>query len=111
MRCFLFLLAITASGATFVDGVRESIARGDLPRASEMIRAYRASRGETPAAVEVLGWMARGEFAHKSLVQADKDAQETYRLAQEQIKTHPLLRDANLQVALGAAIEVQANIL
>jgi thiol-disulfide isomerase/thioredoxin len=111
MRCFIFLLAVAASGATFVDGVRESIARGDLPRASEMIRAYRASRGVTPEAVEALSWMARGELAQKNLVQADKDAQETYRLAQDQLKTHPLLRDASLQVALGAAIEVQANIL
>ena len=102
---------MAASGATLVEGVRESIARNDIPRAAEMIRSYRASRGVTPEAVEALSWMARGELAQKNLVQADKYAQETYKLSQEQVKTHPLLRDPNLQIALGAAIEVEANVL
>jgi thiol-disulfide isomerase/thioredoxin len=111
MRFFFFTLAMAASGATLVEGVRESIARNDIPRAAEMIRSYRAARGVTPEAVEALSWMARGELAQKNLVQADKYAQETYKLTQEQLKTHPLLRDPNLQIALGAAIEVEANVL
>lgn len=111
MRFLLFALTVTASAATLVDVVRDSIARNDIPRAAEMIRSYRASRGVTPEAVEALSWMARGELAQKNLVQADKYAQETYKLSQEQLKTHPLLRDPNLQIALGAAIEVEANVL
>lgn len=111
MKFLFLLLPIAASGATLVDVVRDSLARNDFPRAQEVIRAYRAARGVTPEAVEALSWMARGELAQKNLVQADKDAQETYLLAQQQMKTHPLLRDANLQVALGAAIEVEANVL
>jgi thiol-disulfide isomerase/thioredoxin len=111
MRFLFFLITAAASAATLVDYVRDSIARNDIPRAAEMIRSYRASRGVTPEAVEALSWMARGEFAQKNLVQADKYAQETYQLSQEQLKTHPLLRDPNLQVALGAAIEVEANVL
>jgi thiol-disulfide isomerase/thioredoxin len=111
MKFLFFVLAATASAATLVDYVRESIARNDLPRASEMIRTYRASKGVTPEAVEALSWMARAELAQKNLVQADKYAQETYKLSQDQLKTHPLLRDPNLQVAIGAAIEVEANIL
>ena len=102
---------MAASAATLVEGVRESIARNDLPRASEMIRSYRASKGVTPEAVEALSWMARAEFAQKNVVQADKLAQETYKLSQDQLKTHPLLRDPNLQIAIGAAIEVEANVL
>src|SRR5580700_7440908 len=111
MRFLFFILAVTASAATLVESVRESIARNDLPRASETIRSYRASKGVTPEAVEALSWMARAEFAQKNLVQADKYAQETYKLSQEQIKSHPLLRDPNLLIALGAAIEVEANVL
>jgi thiol-disulfide isomerase/thioredoxin len=111
MKFFFFALAMAASGATLIEGVRESIARNDLPRASEMIRSYRASKGVTPEAVEALSWMARAEFAQKNLVQADKYAQETYKLSQDQLKTHPLLRDPNLQIAIGAAIEVEANVL
>src|SRR5579863_7853193 len=111
MRFFFFALAMAASGGTLVEGVRDSIARNDLPRAFEMIRNYRAAKGVTPEAVEALSWMARGELAQKNLVEADKYAQETYKLSQEQLKTHPLLRDPNLQIALGSAIEVEANIL
>jgi thiol-disulfide isomerase/thioredoxin len=111
MKLLFFSLALTASAATLVDYVRDSIARNDLPRAAEMIRSYRASKGVTPEAVEALSWMARGEFAQKNLVQADKYAQEAYKLSQDQLKTHPLLRDPNLQIAIGAAIEVEANVL
>jgi thiol-disulfide isomerase/thioredoxin len=111
MRFFFFTLAMAASSGTLVEGVRDSIARNDLPRAAEMIRSYRAAKGVTPEAVEALSWMARGEFAQKNLVEADKYAQETYKLSQEQLKSHPLLRDANLQIAIGAAVEVEANVL
>jgi thiol-disulfide isomerase/thioredoxin len=111
MRFLFFTLAVTASAAGLVDYVRDSIARNDLPRASELIRSYRAVRGVTPEAVEALSWMARAELAQKNLVEADKYAQETYKLSQDQIKSHPLLRDPNLQIALGAAIEVEANVL
>jgi thiol-disulfide isomerase/thioredoxin len=111
MKFLLLTLAMAASGGTLVDGVRESIARNDLPRASEMIRSYRASQGVTPEAIEALSWVARGELAQKNLVQADKYAQETYKLSLEQLKTHPLARDPNLQIALGSAIEVEANVL
>jgi thiol-disulfide isomerase/thioredoxin len=111
MKLTFFILVLTANAATFVDTVHESVARGDLPRAAEMIRGYRASKGVTPEVVEALSWMARGEFAKKDLVLADKYAQETYKLAQEQAKSHPVARDPNLQIAIGAVVEVEANIL
>jgi thiol-disulfide isomerase/thioredoxin len=111
MKFLFFILTVTASAATLVDVVRESIARNEVTRAAEIIRSYRTSRGVTPEVVEALSWMARAELAQKNLVQADKYAQETYKLSQEQVKTHPLLRDLNLQVAIGAAIEVEANVL
>src|SRR5580658_568262 len=111
MKFLFFLLTVAASGAGLITDVRESLARGDAARAAETIRAYRASKGVTPEAVEALSWMARGELAQKNLVQADKYAQETYKLSQDQLKTHPLLRDPNLQIAIGAAIEVEANVL
>src|SRR5271170_2816290 len=103
MKRLFFVLTMAASAATLVDNVRESIARNDLARASEMIRSYRASKGVTPEAVEALSWMARAELAQKNLVQADKYAQETYKLSLEQLKTHPLAGDPNLQIAIGAA--------
>jgi thiol-disulfide isomerase/thioredoxin len=111
MKPLFFFLAMAASTATLITDVRESIARNDFPRAAEIIRSYRASNGVTPEAVEALSWMARGELAQKNLVEADKYAQETYKLSLDQLKRHPLARDPNLQIAIGAAIEVEANVL
>jgi thiol-disulfide isomerase/thioredoxin len=111
MKFSLFLLTIGLSASPLVIDVRQSLARADFPRATELVRAYRASNGVTPEAVEALSWIARGEFARKNLVQADKLAQETNRLALEQAKTHPIAHDASLQVAIGAVIEVEANVL
>ncbi len=111
MKFLFFFLTLAASATSLVNDVRESLARNDVPRASEMIRAYRASKGVTPEAVEALSWMARAELAQKNLVGADKYAQETYKLSLDQLKTHPLLRDPHLQIALGAAIEVEATVL
>ncbi len=111
MKLLLFLVAAVASAANLVIDVRESLARGDFPRAAELVRSYRASKGVTPEAVEALSWLARGELARKNLVQSDKLAQEANRLALEQAKTHPISRDPNLQIALGSVIEVEANVL
>lgn len=111
MRFLFFLLAISAYASNLVIDVRQSLAQGDLSRATELVRSYRASKGVTPEAVEALSWLARGELARKNLVQADKLAQETNRLALEQAKTHPIARDPNLQIAIGAVIETEATIL
>jgi len=71
MKFWFLVLSMTASAATLVDSVRESIARNDLPRAVETIRSYRASRGVTPEAVEALSWMARAELARRGLGDTD----------------------------------------
>jgi thiol-disulfide isomerase/thioredoxin len=111
MKFLLFSLTVTACASNLVIDVRQSLAQGDLPRATELVRSYRASKGVTPEAVEALSWLARGELARKNLVQADKLAQETNRLALEQAKAHPIAHDPNLQIAIGAVIETEAAIL
>lgn len=100
-----------ADAAGLVAGVKQSLALNNLPAAVEMVRAYRASRGVTPEAVEALSWIARAELAHRNPVQADKYAQEIYKLAQEQARIYPLAHTPNLQIAVGAAIEVEADLM
>jgi thiol-disulfide isomerase/thioredoxin len=60
--------------------------------------------------LEALSWMARGELAVKNYDQAEKYADETYRLSAAELKKRPLDQDKNLPIALGAAIEVEANV-
>ncbi|HVP00623.1 MAG TPA: TlpA disulfide reductase family protein [Bryobacteraceae bacterium] len=111
----LALLALTLlstlRAAGLVTAVKQAIAVNNFAAAMEMVRSYRTANGVTPESVEALSWIARGEFLRKNPVQADKLAQETYKLAVEQSRTYPVARTPNLQVALGAAIEVEANVM
>jgi thiol-disulfide isomerase/thioredoxin len=111
MRALLLFIAVTASAADLVTAVRQALAVNNLASAAELVRSYRAQRGATPEAVEALSWIARAELAQKNTVAAEKHAEETYKLAQEQSKIYPLARTPNLQIALGAAIEVEAQIM
>ena len=112
MRKLLFLITTVALAASpLVTAVRQALAANQVAAAAELVRAYRAQNGVTPDAVEALSWVARGEWAQKNAVAAEKHAEETYKLAQEQMKTYPLLRTPALQLGLGAAIEVEAEIL
>jgi len=107
----VLLLAAPFSFANLVDDVRTAIAHNNFPAATESVRAYRASHGVTPEMLVALSWMGRGELAVKNYDQADRYAQEVYQLSAEQLKKRPLDREAELPLALGAAIEVEGNLL
>src|SRR5712692_681888 len=105
------LLAASAASAGIVDDVLQALARNNFAAADQSIRSYRASRGVTPEMIAALSWMARGGLEQKKYGEAAKYAQQTYDLSLEQLKKRPLDREPNLPIALGAAIEVQANVL
>jgi thiol-disulfide isomerase/thioredoxin len=105
----LFLPDLRASG-TIIKDVRAAIDHDDFARGSELIRAYRAVNGATPEVIEAVSWMARGELAAKNLDAAEKYSQETYNLSKDVLKKRPLDQEPLLPIALGAAIEVQANV-
>jgi thiol-disulfide isomerase/thioredoxin len=107
---FVALLS-TAAFANLVTDVRAALTQNDIPRASELIRGYRASNGVTPEMLEALSWIARTDLAQKRYDDAEKFADETYRLGVTASKKTPLDRDPSLAIAVGAAIEVQANVL
>jgi thiol-disulfide isomerase/thioredoxin len=111
-----FLLLITAALAfaqqpDIIDSVRAAIAQNGFTAASQMIANYRSKYGPTPELIEAVSWMARGELAAKNLDAAEKFAEETAQLSKEMLKTRPLDKDAFLPIALGAAIEVEANVM
>jgi len=61
--------------------------------------------------LEALSWLGRGALAAKQFDQAEAYAQETQRLSLAELKKRPLDAEPHLPLALGAAIEVQAQIL
>jgi thiol-disulfide isomerase/thioredoxin len=107
----VFVLLSASAFANLVSDVRVAIKADDLSRASELVRDYRATNGINSEMLEALSWVARGQLAAKRYDDAEKTASETYRLAVLETKKRPLDRDPSLATALGAAIEVEANLL
>ncbi len=107
----LFALLSASAFANLVTDVRTALKENDFAHASELVRGYRATNGVTPEMLEALSWVARGQLAAKRYDEADKSANETYSLAVIEAKKHSIDRDPSLATALGASIEVEANVL
>jgi hypothetical protein len=104
------LFAIAAWANVIID-VRQAIAKDNFALGDSAIQKYRAEHGVTPEMLEALSWMGRGALAAKQLDQADAYAKETQKLALEELKQRPLDAEGHLPIALGAAIEVQAQVM
>src|ERR1022692_3549679 len=100
---FLFL--------TLANDVKDLIARNDLAAAERAVQASRTQSGNTPEFAAALSWLARGELGSKHFDRAEAYAVETRKLADQLLHTHKLDSDPWLPTAVGAAIEVHAQVL
>jgi thiol-disulfide isomerase/thioredoxin len=109
----LLSVALVLGAPNIVQDVRMRLAQNDFTGAAGQIQNYRRSFGVTPDVLEAMSWMARAELGRKNLDQAEKWSQDTYQLSAAEVKKHPLSRDPNapLALALGAAIEVEGNVM
>jgi thiol-disulfide isomerase/thioredoxin len=108
--CCILLAAAAGWGAIIAD-VRDAIARNDFGLGESRIAAYRAKNGVTPELIVAWSWLGRGALAAKRYDQAESYAQRTYELAQVELKRRKLDEERHLPIALGAAIEVQGQVL
>jgi thiol-disulfide isomerase/thioredoxin len=106
----LLTLAIPAP-AGIVQDVLDSFATGSDARAIQELTAYRAAQGITPEYLEAFSWLTRAEFKSHNYAAAEKFAQGIYAQSTEMLKKRPLDRESHLPLALGAAIEIQAQTL
>ena len=104
-------LSASASAADVISDVRAAIARGDFAAAEEILTRYRAEQGSTPEALEALSWLGRGALAAGSLEKAETYARQTHEQALAALRERPIDAESHLPIALGAAIEVQAQVL
>jgi thiol-disulfide isomerase/thioredoxin len=112
LRKLIPALLIAAAGwASVVTDVRQALAENNLALADALVTRYRAQHGVTPEMVEALSWLGRGSLAAKQLDQAETYARQTQALALAELKKRPLDAEPHLPIALGAAIEVQGNVL
>jgi thiol-disulfide isomerase/thioredoxin len=111
-RCFaIFLLLSSLALADIVEDVRSALAQKNVAAADSALQAYRAQDGVDPEYIEALSWTAREALAVNHLDQADAAAKQTETLALQLLKKRSLDAEPHLPIALGAAIEVQAQVL
>jgi thiol-disulfide isomerase/thioredoxin len=111
-RFALLLLAIaSAAHAGIVEDVRTAISQNNFRAAELEVRSYKAQRGVTPELSEAVSWLARGALGASQLELADKYAREARAQVAQQLNTRRLDSDPHLPIALGGAIEVQAQVL
>jgi thiol-disulfide isomerase/thioredoxin len=106
----LLLLSSLAFGG-IIEDVRGAIAQNNFSAAGSELQTYRTQHGADPEYLEALSWMARGSLAARQLEQAFSYSQQTESLAAQQLKKVKLDSSPHLAIALGAAFEVQAQVL
>lgn len=99
------------SADDIVERVKASFASGSDGPAIEALRAYRAANGVTPEFLEAYSWLARVELRSRNFEPAEKFAQDIYAASVEQLKSRPMDREPHLPIALGAAIEIQGELM
>jgi len=103
-------LAAAAWGG-IIDDVRLALAQNNFSAAEAGLDAYRGRSGVTPEYIDAYSWMGRAALNAGNYDQAAAYARQTEALALEQLKQRPLDAEPHLPNALGAAIEVQAQVL
>jgi thiol-disulfide isomerase/thioredoxin len=110
-RLAIFLLLSSFSFASLTTDVRTALAQGNFAAATTQLENYRTAHGVDPDYLEALSWMARASLSANQFDQAATYAKQTETLAREQLQHRALDAEPHLPLALGAALEVQAQVL
>jgi thiol-disulfide isomerase/thioredoxin len=108
---FLLLTVASPSLADVIDDVRNALAQGNLTLADQELQEYRAHHGVTPEYLEALSWLARTSATNHQMGAAEAYAKQTETFARQLLAKRALDAEPQLPIALGAAIEVQAQVL
>lgn len=104
------LVALRAQ-AGIVDSVRIALMRNNLAGAEAQLNSYRTQRGVDAEYLDAYSWLGRAALDQGQYDQAAAFAKQTKALALEQLKQRPLDAEPHLPLALGAALEVQSQVL
>jgi thiol-disulfide isomerase/thioredoxin len=110
LALLLYVLTVPAC-ADVIDDVRYLSGTGNFPQAEARLTAYRSARGVTPEYLEAYSWLARTALAATDNPRAISYARETRQLAAKLARTQRLDSDPHLPLAMGAALEVEAQAL
>ena len=107
----LVALACFSAAGQVIGDVREAIVDRNFAQAEKYVQDYRAKNGVTPELLEALSWLGRGELDAKHYDQAERYAAETRKLALQELGKRKMDDERHLPLALGASIEVHAQVL
>lgn len=94
-----------------ISGIRNKVSAADLPSAESILEVYRERHGEDGGYLVALGWLSRGALLLDEVGRAAELNAELRRLCDERLARGPGLgMDDTLETALGAAIEVEAQL-
>ena len=110
-RLVTILLFSTVSLAGIADDVRDALAQNNFAAAEAHLQSYRRQQGITPDYLEALSWMARANLLSRQFDRAESYARQTESLGRQLLLERPLDAEPHLPLALGAALEVQAQVL
>lgn len=107
----VFAGSLLMVSAQVIGDVRDAIALHDFGRGEKYLENYRAKNGVTPEWLEALSWMGRGALEDKKYDQAERYADETRKLSLAELGKRKLDDERHLPIALGASMEVHAQVL
>ena len=108
---FWILLLLAAAHADIITDVRMALESQAFAQADMQLAAYRAQHSVTPEYLEAYSWMGRAYLKNNNLEQANTYARKTEQIAVQQLRTRKLDAEPHLPNALGAALEVEAQVL
>ncbi|MEO8098871.1 MAG: TlpA disulfide reductase family protein [Acidobacteriota bacterium] len=97
--------------ASLVDVVRTALAQRDFAGADRTVEAYQRQRGIDPQLALAISWEGREALAAKDLDRAEVYADRARDLSLQLLKSRKLDAEPNLPLALGASIEVHAQVM
>lgn len=102
--------AASAAPPSPVTGIRNKLSAGDLLSAESILEVHREKNGEDGAYLTGLSWLARGALLLGDLEKAKHYTDDVRRICAERI-VHggDIGRERDLEIPLGAAIEVEAQ--
>jgi thiol-disulfide isomerase/thioredoxin len=107
----LLLLISSASWGGIVENVRYALAQNNFSAAESALDSYRSQRGVDPQYIEAYSWLGRAALDEGQYDQAAAYAKQAQSLALEQLKQRSLDAEPHLPLALGAALEVESQVL
>ncbi|HXY14251.1 MAG TPA: TlpA disulfide reductase family protein [Terriglobales bacterium] len=114
MRVRLLLFPLLVSSLCSADVIRDvkiALSQNNIAAANAELEDYHARHGIDPSYLEAQAWVARGYLSANQLDQARNLARETVSEARQLLQWRPLDAEPHLPLALGAALEVQAQVL